>query len=44
VDTYAAKLKDADAARKRFAFEEVFLIQLERQRESCRSRRKKFCY
>lgn len=26
-------LKDADAARKRFAFEEVFLIQLERARE-----------
>ncbi|HVZ75839.1 MAG TPA: ATP-dependent DNA helicase RecG [Candidatus Paceibacterota bacterium] len=26
-------LKDAEAARKRFAFEEVFLIQLERQRE-----------
>ncbi|MBP9711023.1 MAG: ATP-dependent DNA helicase RecG [Candidatus Pacebacteria bacterium] len=26
-------LKDADAARKRFAFEEVFFIQLERQRE-----------
>ena len=27
------KPKDADAARKRFAFEEVFLIQLERQQE-----------
>jgi RecG-like helicase len=26
-------LKDADAARKRFAFEEVFMIQLERLRE-----------
>ncbi|MDO8548357.1 MAG: ATP-dependent DNA helicase RecG [bacterium] len=26
-------LKDAEAARKRFAFEEVFMIQLERQRE-----------
>jgi len=26
-------LKDAEAARKRFAFEEVFFIQLERQRE-----------
>ncbi len=27
------KLKEADAARKRFAFEEIFLIQLQRQQE-----------
>jgi ATP-dependent DNA helicase RecG len=34
-------IKDADAARKRFAFEEVFLIQLERQRERRRQMREK---
>ncbi len=35
--------KDAEAARKRFAFEEVFLIQLERQREKLlQSREKSF--
>ncbi len=32
------KQKDADAARKRFAFEEVFLIQLERRQERARAR------
>lgn len=31
------KQKDADAARKRFAFEEVFLIQLERRQERMRA-------
>lgn len=31
------KQKDADAARKRFAFEEVFLIQLERRQERARA-------
>jgi hypothetical protein len=35
------KLKDAEAARKRFAFEEVFLIQLERGRERDQQRAKK---
>jgi ATP-dependent DNA helicase RecG len=34
-------IKDADAARKRFAFEEVFLIQLERQRERMQQAREK---
>jgi ATP-dependent DNA helicase RecG len=32
------KQKDAEAARKRFAFEEVFLIQLERRQERARAR------
>jgi ATP-dependent DNA helicase RecG len=35
------KLKDAEAARKRFAFEEVFLIQLERGRERAEQAREK---
>jgi ATP-dependent DNA helicase RecG len=35
------KIKDAEAARKRFAFEEVFLIQLERQQERAREHREK---
>ncbi len=35
------KIKDAEAARKRFAFEEVFVIQLERQREKVREQREK---
>ncbi|TSC68567.1 MAG: ATP-dependent DNA helicase RecG, partial [Parcubacteria group bacterium Gr01-1014_56] len=34
-------LKDAEAARKRFAFEEVFLIQLERGRERAAQAREK---
>ncbi|HYF13295.1 MAG TPA: ATP-dependent DNA helicase RecG [Candidatus Paceibacterota bacterium] len=34
-------VKDAEAARKRFAFEEVFMIQLERQRERARQMREK---
>jgi len=34
-------LKDAEAARKRFAFEEVFFIQLERQRERHRQFKEK---
>jgi len=34
-------IKDADAARKRFAFEEVFMIQLERQRERALQAREK---
>jgi ATP-dependent DNA helicase RecG len=34
-------VKDAEAARKRFAFEEVFMIQLERQRERLRESREK---
>lgn len=34
-------LKNAEAARKRFAFEEVFLIQLERGRERARESREK---
>lgn len=33
--------KDAEAARKRFAFEEVFMIQLARQRERLRAAREK---
>lgn len=33
--------KDAEAARKRFAFEEVFFIQLERQRERLRAAKEK---
>lgn len=37
------ELKNAEAARKRFAFEEVFMIQLERQRERVlQSREKSF--
>lgn len=35
------KLSDAEAARKRFAFEEVFFIQLERQRERAAQRHEK---
>jgi ATP-dependent DNA helicase RecG len=35
------KLKDAEAARKRFAFEEVFLIQLERGRQRAEERAQK---
>jgi ATP-dependent DNA helicase RecG len=34
-------LKDAEAARKRFAFEEVFMIQLERAQERARQAREK---
>ncbi|MDB5224488.1 MAG: recG [Candidatus Adlerbacteria bacterium] len=34
-------LKDAEAARKRFAFEEVFLIQLERGRDRAQQRHEK---
>lgn len=34
-------LKDAEAARKRFAFEEVFMIQLERARDRARERQEK---
>lgn len=34
-------LKDAEAARKRFAFEEVFLIQLERAQEKSRQAKEK---
>ncbi len=34
------KLSDAEAARKRFAFQEIFLIQLDRQREKQEFRRK----
>ena len=35
------ELKNAEAARKRFAFEEVFMIQLERQRERVLQNREK---
>ena len=35
------KIGDAEAARKRFAFEEVFFIQLERQRERARQAKEK---
>jgi ATP-dependent DNA helicase RecG len=35
------ELKQAEAARKRFAFEEVFMIQLERQRERLAQNREK---
>jgi ATP-dependent DNA helicase RecG len=35
------KLKDAEAARKRFAFEEVFLIQLERGRQRAEQAKEK---
>ncbi|HEY5383426.1 MAG TPA: DEAD/DEAH box helicase, partial [Candidatus Paceibacterota bacterium] len=35
------KIKDAEAARKRFAFEEVFMIQLERARERKQQAREK---